>query len=254
MFGRNILIKPAYKDAYDGTYNVIGIFHTIQGEGPFSGEPAVFIRLAGCNLRCHFCDTDFESGAKQARLEEVIAEVIQQADTTTKLVVLTGGEPLAQPVRPLCEALVAAGFHVQIETAGTVWQEGLEFLAIGSGLTVVCSPKTGTVHPQLARACRHWKYIIRKGEGGAMDGLPVMSTQDPAKRMELYRPSFRHDPEMDVVGPNIVWVSPCDEYLNGSSLLRDEVKYKENVGECVRLALNYGYRVSLQTHKYMGVE
>jgi len=59
MFGTNPLSKPIESD---GLYlEVQDIFSTIQGEGPFAGKPAVFLRLAGCNLRCFFCDTDFES-------------------------------------------------------------------------------------------------------------------------------------------------------------------------------------------------
>ena len=74
------------------------LFKSIQGEGPYTGHPAIFIRLAGCNLDCIFCDTDFEY-RRQASVEAIVEEVKQLSGGKVKLVVITGGEPFLQDLR-----------------------------------------------------------------------------------------------------------------------------------------------------------
>ena len=95
------------------------IFYSVQGEGTFTGTPATFVRLAGCNLACAFCDTDYALRSFTS-IAEVVARVadIGGACPTT---ILTGGEPLAQRESPeLIEALRAAGRRVHIESNGTI--------------------------------------------------------------------------------------------------------------------------------------
>lgn len=244
MFGKNIPIKPIY--AARETLRVVSIFRTIQGEGPLAGEPAVFIRLAGCNLRCFFCDTDFEHGTEQT-IEDIQKEASKLAGDSIGLVVLTGGEPLAQPVVPLIRALDLSGLIVQVETAGTVWQEALDECVEDLDTVLVCSPKTELVHPKVVEHCKHWKYILRVGEVSPEDGLPVFSTQVKEKRAELFRPDF------DDLSQTI-WVQPCDEYLGNQLDKRDLVKVHRNMETCLNSALSHGYRISLQLHKILCVE
>lgn len=93
------------------------IFHSIQGESTRAGEPCVFVRLTGCDLRCTWCDTPyaFHEGRKRS-VDDVIAEVGQSG---CRLVEVTGGEPLVQDdVYPLMEGLLARGFTVMLETGG----------------------------------------------------------------------------------------------------------------------------------------
>jgi 7-carboxy-7-deazaguanine synthase len=258
VFGKNIPIKPVYesRDALE----VISLFHTIQGEGPLAGAPAIFLRLAGCNLRCHFCDTEFTVGARTRKIADLVQEVEFLAGEKTWLVVLTGGEPLAQPITPLVAQLVGRGFHVQIETAGTVWQSGLEAFVTRDELTIVCSPKTTSVHKMVETYCEDYKYIIRSGETDPLDGLPARSTQDPDKPVRIFRP---HDENSQI------WVQPCDEYLEYPKTLdpadrmklsdlrameRDMDLFKRNVAHTVDVALAHGYRISFQLHKVLGVE
>jgi 7-carboxy-7-deazaguanine synthase len=245
LFGHNIPIKPVYEPR--DTLNVISVFLTIQGEGPLAGLPAVFIRLAGCNLRCHFCDTEFTEGARERTLDALLGEVeFLTQDTETCMVVLTGGEPLAQPITALVARLVERDFYVQIETAGTVWQRGLERYVVAEQLSIVCSPKTSTVHRMVAEFCKHYKYIIRNGEIDPTDGLPGRCTQDPNKPMRLYRPDLDNE---DIT----VWVQPCDEYsFDGRE--HDFPRIKDNAGACVKIAQRFGYRISFQLHKVLGIE
>jgi 7-carboxy-7-deazaguanine synthase len=95
------------------------LFHSIQGESTHAGQPCVFVRLTGCNLRCRWCDSTYTfTGGQRMSLEQVMAEVRSYG---CKLVEVTGGEPLLQPeafdlIRQLCDE----GFEVLIETSGSV--------------------------------------------------------------------------------------------------------------------------------------
>jgi len=95
------------------------IFFSIQGESTHAGELCVFVRLTGCSLRCVYCDTKYSySGGREMPLEEVLSVV---AGYPTKLVEVTGGEPLEQEeVYPLMNSLLDRGYSVMLETGGHV--------------------------------------------------------------------------------------------------------------------------------------
>ncbi|MGA8474000.1 MAG: 7-carboxy-7-deazaguanine synthase QueE [Candidatus Cybelea sp.] len=98
------------------------IFYSIQGEGTWTGTPAVFVRLAGCNLACDFCDTDY-STKFFAGVQEIVA-MVGETGGDCPMVVLTGGEPLAQAETPaLIEALRRDGRRIHIESNGTIFAE-----------------------------------------------------------------------------------------------------------------------------------
>lgn len=98
------------------------IFYSVQGEGILTGVPSVFIRTSGCNLRCRWCDTPYASW-KPEGVEMTEDAILERARSwpAARHVVLTGGEPMiAKGVRPLLRRLSDEGYHVTIETAGTV--------------------------------------------------------------------------------------------------------------------------------------
>lgn len=219
---------------------VHSIFSTIQGEGPFSGERAVFIRLGGCNLRCPGCDTDYTEGALDQTVRGIINAVkIKSAqefffgagDLDGYLVVITGGEPFRQPIEKLVRGLLHEGCKVQLETNGTLyrplpWRHG--------NLHVVCSPKTRNINTQLAPHIGHFKYVAKAGNL-ADDGLPIQALDHPVKD-KLYRPEH----------PCEIYLQPMDE--------KDEEKNRANLEAVKKSVMKYGYRLCLQTHKIIGVE
>jgi len=98
---------------------LIEIYKSVQGESSFAGLPCVFVRLAGCNLRCSWCDSEYTfSGGRKMSLEEVMEEVRKLAPV--KLVEITGGEPMLQEreVVPLMQQLLDEDYEVLIETSG----------------------------------------------------------------------------------------------------------------------------------------
>jgi 7-carboxy-7-deazaguanine synthase len=102
---------------------IADLFYSLQGEGSLVGTPSAFVRLSGCNLRCHWCDTPYTSW-KPVGEEMTIARIIEEVrGFGANHVVVTGGEPMLFPeVVPLTEELRALGQHITIETAGTVFQ------------------------------------------------------------------------------------------------------------------------------------
>jgi organic radical activating enzyme len=114
-------------------YNLVEIFESLQGEGRNVGRPCVFIRFAGCNLDCPWCDTDVKKHF-EIPLEDLVKEV---SGYRTRSVILTGGEPTIQNDMPeLVAALKEAGFWIAVETNGTNDVSWLQFVDY-----IACSPK-----------------------------------------------------------------------------------------------------------------
>lgn len=211
-------------------------FQTIQGEGPFSGHPATFVRLWGCDLQCPGCDTDYTSrpqiwsiGWIKNRVKELATPVHHIGKP---LVVITGGEPFRQPIGPLVRELCLLDYIVQIETNGTLFRDDLPWLS--PNLFVVCSPKTPKVHDQLIHYVTAWKYPIRAGEVDEVDGLP-------AKILGGLRP-FRPP------GKALIYVTPMDEGGTIGGMLLER-----NRKAALASASKFGYVVQEQLHKTLGV-
>lgn len=100
----------------DKTYRVNEIFYSLQGEGYYTGTPAIFLRFSGCNRRCAFCDTDFSASTEMTA--EEIADKLR--GFPSRHLVCTGGEPLLQLDSDLLRVIKALGFFVQIETNGSL--------------------------------------------------------------------------------------------------------------------------------------
>lgn len=154
---RDINVAPHAYDQFvvEGKLLVSNIFYTIQGEGPFAGEPAVFLRLAGCNIGakedCPWCDTKFDFSAGVAMTyDEVLGKVQGLAAGRASLLVITGGEPMlqAKALRPFLARVIRRPMRVQFETNGYWLKEGfleeLSDLDWEGWVHFVVSPKVAT--------------------------------------------------------------------------------------------------------------
>jgi organic radical activating enzyme len=131
---------------------VAELFYSVQGEGTWTGTPAVFVRLAGCNLNCRFCDTDY-SLRSFASPAELVAQV-RELGGDCPMVVLTGGEPLAQTESSdLIAALIADGRRVHVESNGTIPVE------LPDAVWLTVSPKE-RLHPDMAARANEVKLIV----------------------------------------------------------------------------------------------
>ncbi len=219
MKGANPIRPPVKSDGQ--TLDVQSIFPTLQGEGPYAGHPAVFIRLGGCNLACHFCDTEFESFKPMALA--AMLDKVDELGGRARLVVITGGEPLRQNIIPLCDALLAQGLTVQIETNGTLFQP------LPPDVKIICSPKnTGAGY-----------FPIREDLLPRLQGLKfILSARHPLyQHIGQVGQEKYHTP---------VYVQPMDE--------QDPVLNAENMAYAARIAQTEGHILSLQTHKILGIE
>ncbi len=259
MFGKNITLKQVSEDT--GKLHVKEIFNTIQGEWPLAGLPATFLRLAGCNLRCFFCDTDFDmAGSKEDTYDGIIDALLNRRDPrhTRQYVVVTGGEPFRQNFLGLMRRAIEvdAQFIWQVETAGTLYLEDTaSFFPMASPghdythrNSIVVSPKTPTINAALTPYIHAWKYIVRHNCVSERDGLPIESTQERMKSARIARPwdndsynrFFRPD------GHNTVYLQPCDE--------QDADINQRNINQAVHSVMTYGYRLSIQAHKVAGLD
>lgn len=223
--------QPAEKKDFreNGELEVHSIFKTIQGEGPFSGHRAIFIRLAGCNLQCPLCDTDYTSGREFLSVQNVLSRIKDLAGEERYLVVITGGEPFRQNLSPIINALISNGYKVQVETNGSLYHE------LPWGAMIVCSPKTGSIHPALEDRIIAYKYVLHADEVCA-DGLPLRALNHPVN-VRLARPSMHYK--------GAVYLQPVD--------VGDEVENKRHLDAVLRSVLKHGHTLCLQTHKIIGL-
>lgn len=230
---------------------VHSIFYTIQGEGPFTGRPAVFVRLSGCNLKCPGCDTDYTSQRHTMSAQEIVAKILELATKDT-LVVITGGEPFRQyNIRYLLELLVRMNMNVQIETNGTLPPvefdngdiEGYHYCQVVTNCNtngrvyIVCSPKSGNINPLTRKYACCLKYVVKHNDVDPMDFLPIHSLDHPVG-VKVARPS----PDFE----RTIYVQPMDE--------QDEAKNKLNLQEAIHSCLKGGYTLQIQTHKIINME
>lgn len=195
-------------------YNIVEIFHSVQGEGYRSGIPHVFIRFGVCNLRCEWCDTNFDE-YEQMNVIDILAEVLQYS---CKNIIFTGGEPMLNDLWPLARVLKRRGYHLSVESNGTI--------AIPDGLLdwICISPKD-QMYPQVS---------IKQRTG---DELKCVYVGQSLSMYEGLTEGFDH-----------LFLQPC----------YDENDTVENNGRTFALTeevvkLHPHWRLSLQTHKWMGI-
>ena len=201
--------------ASEKTYPIVEIFHSVQGEGYHTGTPSIFIRFGGCNLQCSWCDTDFSKWDRMSITE--IMTILEQ--WTTRRIIYTGGEPAMQKLRPLSNELHSKGYNIAIETNGTIeLKEGL--------VDWICVSPKDMLYPE---------FSIKQRKG---DELKVVYTGQNLSMYDNLKKGFDN-----------LFLQPC----------YDESKDAGTNGETFHSTFdivmqNPGWNLSLQTHKWMGVE
>jgi 7-carboxy-7-deazaguanine synthase len=192
------------------------IFYSLQGEGARAGEPSVFVRLAGCDLTCGFCDTEFESH-KSLNLKELKLEILMH--DPCKWIVFTGGEPLLQLHFEVLEYFKDAGFLIAIETNGNNYvSESLRSVIDW----LVVSPKVAN-------------HVITKNFKDAT--------------IDEYR-LVRHKGHFRLSEPDDVTI--INKYC--SPIFDDNRPNQENIKHCIQLCLDQpDWKLSLQSHKILNI-
>lgn len=230
----------------DGTtLDIHSIFYTIQGEGPFAGQPAVFVRLADCNLCCPLCDTDYTGGLGPMGVLDISYRVRELIGSGT-LVVLTGGEPFRQNIYQLCQNLTTDnGFHVQVESNGMLpvqnYSEFARLVLVRGTVTVVLSPKTARLHRDAEVLAAAYKYVVRADDVDPQDLLPVTALDHPVPRSKTIA-----RPPQDWRGP--IYIQPVDQ--------QDSDLNDRNTKQAVESVLHCPgqRRLCLQMHKFAGLD
>lgn len=220
-------------------YKINELFETLQGEGSFTGQPSIFLRLQGCPVGCSWCDTkhtweiNLESEVtsdvvlnKKAETDEwvnldcdAILRIIQSKGYKAKHIVITGGEPCMVDLKPLCEMFEQHGYSCQVETSGT-----FEIL-VSDKCWVTVSPKVNM---------RGGYEILSSAMARANEIKHPVGTEqhvDDLKQL-LAKHSILDTP---------VYLQPISQKERATKLAIDT---------CIA----NNWRLSVQVHKYIGIE
>ena len=274
MFGQNEIVgKRAFPD--DNKLLITSIFVTLQGEGPYSGLPAVFVRLAKCNLACSFCDTYFDSGEWLAfdELDKRIDDELWDSslDKSRYVLVVTGGEPMLQKaLGPWLQTQFEGGNkwrNVQIETNGTAFQP------IHDGVTVVVSPKCSEKNgvakkylnprPEMMMRADVLKFVMNADESSPYSTVPTWAL-DWRKETggEIYVSPMNYysrEPQKAKIARNanettIEQRSQVEEVISfWEPGLLDLVLNEKSHRHAASYAINNDLRFQVQAHLYAGV-
>jgi organic radical activating enzyme len=245
---------------------VRSIFYTIQGEGPYAGWPAVFLRLGGCNyggkgslgIGCDFCDTDFRlTSSKVMKFEDIGNQILELFEKNKirgdqRLVVITGGEPMLQD--NLSDFISEYNHYViQVETNGTRLAKNFPLHMTW----IVVSPKIPV--QKLSFGVHKAKYLKLPEEVFyRMDYLKILVSADPKSpyhKLPEYVDAFVSI-NQEYSEPSPVFISPINVYKKwpkGNACLWDKNLYDyeacaANHAYAAKICMEHGYRLSLQTH------
>lgn len=221
------------------SYKINELFETIQGEGSFTGQPSVFIRLQGCPVACSWCDTkhtweidvnkevsandmlvkEVESQSWCALTAEEIAALLVEKKYQAKHIVITGGEPALYDLQPLCLALEQQGYRCQLETSGTFQ------INVSENCWVTVSPKVNMkggykILPSAMKRANEIKHPIATEQH--VDDLKTL--------LKLH--SINNTP---------IYLQPISQKKRATDL-------------AIQTCIANNWRLSVQVHKYLGIE
>ena len=227
-------------------FRVNDIFYSLQGEGRNTGRAAVFIRFAGCNLRCPFCDTEFNTYREMSG-EEILAEVSSLVTSAEKpIIVLTGGEPTLQVDEAFVDLLHSHGYYVAMESNGTrPAPRNLDWLTV--------SPKKEERGER--REEREFSRLP--------DEIKIVFEEDTDPEATLAALTLHYSSNIAALSPLSSLLSPLNpplgEVRRGLYLqpcdTGDAVRNARITKACVEYIKQHPqWRLSLQTHKLIGIE
>ena len=194
-------------------YPIVEIFHSVQGEGFHAGIPHVFVRFGNCNLRCEWCDTDFLTYEDRA-LDSIVDEILSY---NCDRVIFTGGEPAMQDLATIGSILKEHAINLSIETNGTI--------PVDPVIDWICVSPKDQLYPNS-------KIKQRTG-----NELKVVYCGQSLEMYDDLKQGFAHH-----------FIQPC--YIESDSV-EENGKSFQVVEKLVKQSP--GWRLSLQTHKWMGV-
>ena len=220
-------------------YKINELFETIQGEGSFTGQPSIFIRLQGCPVACSWCDTKHtweieltdevsqnimltkveESSQWAAITVEEILLLVKEKSFQAKHIVITGGEPCMVDLTPLCDSFELQGYSIQVETSGTFE------INVSDKCWVTVSPKVNMRggYPILNSAMNRANEIKH----------PIATEQHVNDLKELLAAhNIKNTP---------VYLQPISQKTRATELA---------IATCIA----NNWRLSVQVHKYLGIE
>lgn len=265
-------IKPIFVDRsvrpqdYDGmmdhTLFVKSIFFTMQGEGPFAGKRAIFLRLAGCNLGgkgvtgpgCPFCDTDFRFDSGAAMTFATITERIRKlykGEDKRKLVVITGGEPMLQ--RNLSSFIRGCSMDClfQIESNGTRILKDLP----RTGVSLVVSPKIPQTSPDdtVSKYTALPPRVLERAD--VLKFLVSADPESPYHHVPIYAKAFQMTGRPVYVSPMAIYKEEPKGMVSAwNSDTFDHFQTADNHRYACDLVKEHGYIMSMQMHLFCRTE
>ncbi len=195
-------------------YPIVEIFYSIQGEGFHMGKPHVFVRFGNCNLRCEWCDTNFLDYT-EFYLDEIIKKILSFG---CNRVVFTGGEPCLQDLSTIGNELKKYDINLSVETNGTI--------PVPDIIDWICVSPKDQLYPN---------SVIKQRVG---DELKIVYCGQDLNLYDELKHGFEH-----------IFLQPC--YFENESVEWNGRNFVETENI---VKINKGWRLSLQTHKWLGVD
>lgn len=228
---------------HSAALRVAEMFVSVQGEGKLTGVPSFFVRASGCNLRCGWCDTPYASWNPEGPTVGVDEIVKRAVATPVRHAVLTGGEPMLFPaMKDLAAGLRASGFHITIETAGTVYQElACDLMSVSPKLRN-STPREGDARDPLGQ----WR---ERHESRRLDLEVLQRLMDayPERQLKFVVASEADLPEIEGLLARLTGVAASDVMLMPEGVgLVEASRRGWMVEACVQRGWRYCHRLHIE--------